>query len=439
MYSILKSKVNVRELCSTSKILRLSVQCFSSATEAGKGNSHLSLYAWGTSQEGSIPISDVSKITSGSILSSSKTVIDNPVKIDLRNALKDQGDDSHLDIRDIVCGPASTAIILSDNKAYTFGSNNKSGLLGHGDTQNVLVPKLLYPPDSTPLHYDQISKIAMGSCFSAIIDINGDLYTCGYNGSQMNEGSGCLGHGYLQDPYVTIPTLVQSLVEDGCKVDQVAVGDAHMTVLTTEGEVLSCGGGSFGRLGNLDPEDQFFLEPIELLAGETDIIQIAGGKNFTLALTKREGIVYAWGKNDKGQCGTGQGMAVDMYAMEPMPAVVEGLLEGQKVVKIAAGHTHAAAITDKGELFVWGMGQDHMPRWIPTSKKVIDVVCGLDYSMILQEDGRLYSFGKGGNTGVLGLASTKKAPEPTLVEGLLNKNVRRISAGWKHAACLVEE
>lgn len=436
MNIVANSRTQFRKLASLSTIRSLS----SNASDAQTGISQVSMYAWGTSQEGTIPSKDISVGSSGGILSGNKVVIDHPVKIDLQNALSIPEDNSKSAyVREVVCGPASTAIILSDNTAYTFGSNNKSGLLGHGDTENVTVPKLLCPPDSTPLRHDQIAKIALGSNFSAIIDVNGDLYTCGYNGSQMKEGSGCLGHGYLQDPYVKIPTLVQSLVEDGCKVDQVTVGDAHMTVLTTEGEVLSCGGGSFGRVGNLDPEDQFFLEPIELLAGETDITQIAGGKNFTLALTKKEGIVYAWGKNDKGQCGTGQGMSVDMYAMEPMPAVVEGLLEGQKVVKIAAGHTHAAAITEKGELFVWGMSQDHMPRWIPTSKKVIDVSCGHDYTLILQDDGCLYSFGKGGSTGVLGLASTKKAPEPILVEELMNKKIIQISAGWKHAACLTKE
>ncbi len=50
-----------------------------------------------------------------------------------------------------------------------------------------------------------------------------------------------------------------------------------MTVLTTEGEVLTCGAGSYGRCGNLDSVDQLFLEPVELLAAERDVAQISGG------------------------------------------------------------------------------------------------------------------------------------------------------------------
>ncbi len=44
----------------------------------------------------------------------------------------------------------------------------------------------------------------------------------GYNGSSLlGEGVGCLGHGYIQNEYLFSPTLVQSLVEDGCYASQV--------------------------------------------------------------------------------------------------------------------------------------------------------------------------------------------------------------------------
>jgi len=134
------------------------------------------------------------------------------------------------------------------------------------------------------------------------------------------------------------------LVEDGCFVDQVQVGESHMTVLTTEGEVLTTGAGSYGRLGNFDTVDQLYLEPVELLTSASGVIQIAGGKSFTLALTN-DGVVYGWGRNHKGQLGTGLGLAVDMYAMQAVPEPIEAdELLGRKVTKIAAGHSHAACV-----------------------------------------------------------------------------------------------
>lgn len=253
----------------------------------------------------------------------------------------------------------------------------------------------------------------------------------GHNGSTLKDGVGCLGHGYFPEEYLHTPTLVTSLVEDGCYAAQVAVGNIHMTVLTTEGEVLTCGAGAYGRCGNLDPIDQLFLEPVEMLVAERDIVQIAGGKDYTLALTGDDGIIYAWGRNHKGQCGTGSGLAVDMYAMEPMPMPIEGVLEGRKVVKIVAGESHAAALTDTGELYTWGMGQTFQPELITAlaeHTKVIDVACGQDYTLAVGEDGNTYSWGKG-KTGVLGLASEKSAPQPRVIEGLLGNDVVKVSAG----------
>lgn len=400
----------------------------------------LSLYFWGTNQKGSIPTKDVLEegrkgAISGGIIDRGGVVIDHPVKIDLEDAFGD----ASISIQDVVCGPTATAIITSENTAYMFGGN-KCGQLGQGHQNDVLIPTLLSPPDSTPLHSNQIDKITLGQNMSAIMDTSGELYTMGYNGSTMKEGVGCLGHGYFPEEYLTNPTLVKSLVEDGCKAQQVVVGNDHMTVLTDEGEVLVAGSGGYGRCGNLDPLDQLFLEPVELLESESDICQIAGGKDFSLALTKKDGIIFAWGRNHKGQCGTGSGLSVEMYAMEAMPVPIEGMLEGRKVVKIAAGYSHAVALTEQGELFVWGMGTIHQPELVTAlgGTKVKDFVCGQDYTIIVDEQGQLRSLGKG-KTGVLGLASEKFAAEPTLVEGLIGKKVVKLSAGWKHVACLAEE
>ena len=433
----------------------------------------LSLYCWGTSQKGSIPTKDVLEegrsggaSATSSLLNRKGSVFDHPVKIDLEDAFGKFSflttwvtscivmmlcsnfipcfclcctGDKNISIRDIECGPTSTAVITSDNTAYTFGFNSTYGQLGTGDKNDVLIPTLLSPPDSTPLRRDQISKIALGQNMSAIIDTNGDLYTMGYNGSVMGEGVGCLGHGYSKE-YLLVPTLVQSLVEDGCKAKQVVVGNSHMTVLTDQGEVLVSGSGQYGRCGNLDPVDQLFLEPVELLMGETDICHIASGKEYTLALTEKEGIIFSWGRNDKGQCGSGSGLSVEMYAMESMPVAVEGMLEGRKVVKMDAGYAHAAALTDKGELFIWGSVGQPQPELVTAlgHTRIVDVTCGQDYTIALDHEGKIYSFGRG-KTGVLGLASEKFAVEPTLVEGMLGKKVVKLQAGWKHVACLAED
>lgn len=368
----------------------------------------------------------------------STMMYDIPVQVDVRRALGLDALDAigGVSIKQIECGPTGTALVLSDGRCYTFGENDM-GQLGHGHKNDVPLPTLLSPPLSTsPLASVGVSSIHLGKQFSAIIDLNNDLYTFGYGGSTFS-GMGNLGHGD-GEPHL-YPKLVESLVEDGCYADKVVVGKEHMTVLTTEGEVLTSGVGSYGRLGNLEPIDQLYLEPVELICGE-NVVDLTGGSAFTLALTK-EGVVHGWGRNDKGQLGTGMGFSVDVYSMESLPRPIESQLEGRRVTKVSAGHTHAACITDNGELFMWG-SQIHFEPVLMTSllhTRCVDVECGQNYTLAKGEDGKLYSFGKG-KTGVLGQGSVRRLNEPTLVEGIgSNKKVVSMSAGFSHVACLVEE
>uniref|UniRef100_A0A7S2MGG3 RCC1-like domain-containing protein n=1 Tax=Helicotheca tamesis TaxID=374047 RepID=A0A7S2MGG3_9STRA len=405
---------------------------------------HYSAYAWGTSKKGIIPLPEIidegQKAASqgtraGSDFLARGTVIDYPRLIDVEKAFGSGTDGSPVTIAQIECGPTGTATILSDGRCFTYGSN-KNGELGHGNKKDVLVPTELSVPESCPLSQSGVSTIKLGNNFSAIIDTNGDLYTFGFGGSTFSGGIGYLGHGDGES--YTSPKLVESLVEDGCYADQVTVGESHMAVLTTEGEVLTCGAGSYGRLGNLETTDQLYLEPVDMLTSE-DIMQISGGSAFTLALSK-DGTIHGWGQNNKGQLGVGLGLGVDIYAMEALPRPIEAQLEGRRVVKVAAGHSHAAAVTDRGELFIWGSSVHWEPELMSNllHTKIVDVVCGQNYTIALAKDGKMYSFGNG-KTGVLGQASKSNFPNPTLVEGLADEVVVSMSAGWSHVACLVED
>lgn len=66
----------------------------------------------------------------------------------------------------------------------------------------------------------------------------------------------------------------------------------------------------------------------------------------------------------------------------------------------------------------------------------MDVCCGLDLTIAVSSEGKLYSFGKG-KSGALGLATTSNIHTPALVEALTDKRVVSLSVGGNHAACLV--
>ena len=368
------------------------------------------MYTWGTNNNGSL-------------------LQDTPNKIEWEPK---KVTDIPFSIQSVAFGSTDTAVISDEGNVYVTGTN-KNGQLGLGHTDPV--PKLTQIPNLPPA-----SKIVLGQNNSAVITRDGDLYTFGFGGS-FNSGAGCLGHGdseaYLE------PKLVESLVEDGCYAKDVVVGEAHMTVLTTEGEILSTGSSNYGRLGNGETSsDSLYFDSVEVLQSATEI---AGGKSFTLALN--DGVVYGWGRNHKGQLGTGFGMAVDMYSMETVPNPIDtDELINRTVTKIAAGQNHAACISSSGELFTWGMSLHLEPIRVSEvlHTKIIDIACGNDYTMALSEDDDIYIWGYG-KTGVLGVGSnTKNLNQAQRIkiwsgDDKKQKKVITMLAGHAHAGCLVQE
>lgn len=402
----------------TVKSLAWASSRYLSTTGASPAPGNVESYMWG-------------KDNNGSIWKSShptpSTLVDVPAKVEPLDSKA-----STTPTR-VFCGPTDTAVLFQDNTCYVSGLN-KYGQLGLGNKQPIPSPMLLELPKGNDAAAPTITHVSLGEKFAAFVADTGDLYTCGWNGSTLS-GIGNLGLGDAEERLQ--PTLVESLVQDECQVRQVVVGDAHMTVLTTEGEVLTVGSGAYGKLGNFDNTDQLYLDPVELL--NSGVAEIAGGHSFTLAL-KEDGVVYGWGRNDKGQLGTGLGLSVDMYAVQTVPEPIDtDELSNRKVTKIAAGHSHAAAITESGEFFHWGMSNHLEPVRVNelVHTKIVDVCCGEDYTLALDCDGRLYSFGQG-KSGTLGQGSVRHLTEATFMEIFQDRRVAQFSAGWKHAACLLE-
>jgi len=352
-------------------------------------------------------------------------------------------------IAQVVCGATDTAYLLENGQCFVMGQN-KNGQLGVGHQNPVPTPVPLVLPDNP-----KIRQIELGPKFSAATDEDGNLYTFGNGGTLTTMG--WLGHGNAESQLR--PKLVESLVEDQCRVQRVGVGEMHMTVLTTDGEVLTTGHGAYGKLGNLESIDRLYLDTVAVLTPDAyHVSDIAVGKSFNLALTRtttaqgRGGKLFAWGKNSKGQLGSGMGLSVDTFAMQEYPEPVEGesdTLLHQRIVKMSAGHSHAAAISDDGgRVYFWGMSLQFDPTLVEelNGVTIVDVACGEDYTLALDERGALYSFGVAssallrGNSGVLGQGSSvKQLAQATLMEAFdpPTQTVRQISAGWKHAACLV--
>ena len=113
----------------------------------------------------------------------------------------------------------------------------------------------------------------------------------------------------------------------------------------------------FGALGHGDRKDKPLPRSLEAVRGSL-LADAACGTGHTLLLSE-EGDVWAWGWNNKGQCGVPPATALNS-GQPPGEAVREpsllGALLGAGVRGVACGAAHSLAVTSKGELLSWGLG-----------------------------------------------------------------------------------
>jgi len=219
----------------------------------------------------------------------------------------------------------------------------------------------------------------------------------------------------------------------------VAVAGAYGAglILTHDGAVWARGDNRFGQLGDGTTADR--RGPVRLRA-LTSAVAIAAGARFGLAV-RRDGTVWAWGRNQAGQLGLG---ASDRH-VHATPRPVTGL---GGVTAVAAGDTHSLALRQDGTVWAWGANDDGQlgsrpsdrpratPSAVPTLRHVAAVAAGAGFSVVLKDDGTVWTWGLD-DRGQLGLgahAAARIVSAPTRVPGL--SDIIAIAAGRDHCLAL---
>eukprot|EP00831_Metopus_contortus_P038762 TRINITY_DN3041_c0_g1_i1.p1 TRINITY_DN3041_c0_g1~~TRINITY_DN3041_c0_g1_i1.p1 ORF type:complete len:333 (-),score=55.80 TRINITY_DN3041_c0_g1_i1:558-1556(-) len=196
----------------------------------------------------------------------------------------------------------------------------------------------------------------------------------------------------------------------GIKIKQVGCGDFHSIALSMEGQLYSWGGGgNFFNRGQCGQGNNKDMEGPELIRAleQKNIIHFRCGGYHTLALSD-DNELYAWGAGLYGECGFGA------FSNTNSP---------RQVLFSSKGST-----SDLGE----GM---HFHS--PSEPRIKDVSAGGHHSMILTEEGMVYTFGYAAH-GQLGLHTTVNKAVPQLVKDFIGTQVQQIAAGWHHSMALSE-
>ena len=114
------------------------------------------------------------------------------------------------------------------------------------------------------------------------------------------------------------------------------------------------------------------------------------------------GKVYTWGVGDQRRLGHGD----EEGSLVPKQVQV---LAGRPILSVAAGEGHCLAVMEWGEVFSWGrddfgqcghgnIGHDQLrPRRVevPVGARARSAWASDDHSLVVNEEGALYSFGRG--------------------------------------------
>jgi regulator of chromosome condensation len=379
----------------------------------------------------------------------------------------------------IACGGMHVVALTQDNKILTWGVND-SGALGR-NTKNAAVPMremrdgdeesdsdsedetgglIDVEATPTPVRSDLFPDdtvfvdVAAGDSCTFALTTEGAVY--GWGTFRKNEGI----LGFSRDVATAhYPVYIEGVT----KATQIVCGTNHVFAMDTKHHVFGWGNGQQNQLGRRVTERTLYeaLYPTRLGFRDSAFKRpgqvfnsISSGDYHGFALAE-DGHTWAWGVNN--YCETGNPAHAGADDANILAPKIVASLEGKEVESICAGSHHNIAITKDGQALVWGrcdgsqtgltsqqltaiddeerlMRNNGKPKILieptplPTLKNIVAGACGPDHTIVIDKDGKAYSWGFSANYQT-GLGTDDDVDTPTLIDNTAVRDTKLVWAG----------
>lgn len=214
---------------------------------------------------------------------------------------------------------------------------------------------------------------------------------------------------------------------------KVTAGFTHTCALAQNATVYCWGRNDRGQLGTGSPYADA-LVPTPVSAGTTTYQALSAGKQHTCGLTSG-GAVFCWGDNYFGQVGTAQPLASGV----PNPVDV-----GTTYKRISASQGHTCGITISGVLKCWGdnssgqlgdgsVSQRNTPVVIDSGVSYAEISAGYNYTCAVTAAGQLKCWGDN-SSGQLGDGTINPSLVPKLIDA--GTSYATVSTGLAHSCAV---
>jgi alpha-tubulin suppressor-like RCC1 family protein len=246
------------------------------------------------------------------------------------------------------CGEQRCAMITQCGDLYYFGREAKF-------VDECPIPTFMMSILDMKLQRVRVASVALGEEHGLFVDVTGRVFSVGDN------DLGQLGIGHTNT--VGHATLLQTLVEEGVIVTSVAAGMNHSLCLSSVGKVYAFGDNGRGQLGCGSDEGFHLVPTQVLTSSsessdDSDVVlaiaSVSAGFNLSAFVTT-DGTLYTCGQGNEG--GLGLDLDLGPFGFVNIPQQVSDL-EPHHVTCISVGGGHMVALTSDGLCFAWG-NNDH--------------------------------------------------------------------------------